>query len=202
MPRLQKIYKIYSIIFIVFGLISFGFSLFSDLLGLINENMKYDAISSANMLPLLDGSAFIIIGGLLQMLAGLYGYKASENLNVLFRPIVLGVLAIAWQITGFIILMSNHYLNIRLILQLPMTFIFLVMACLVKFKSSSGLKKKHVEFNPLSSLGSSEKKIKQRNIASFFQTNHTAKKHIHKPSINTGRKIKRINIKPTRKFKR
>ena len=201
MPKLQKIYKIYSIIFIAFGLISFGFSAFSDLLGLINKNIQYDAVSEAEMLPFINGGVFIIIGGLLQMLAGLYGFRASEEIGLIFKPIVLSVVDISWQLTGFIILFSNHHFNIRLVLQIPMTFIFLLLACLIKFKSSAGLKKKRVNISPVPGITGGEKKLKKIDIASFFKINYS-KKHIHKPQINTGRRIKRINIKPRRRFKK
>ena len=201
MPKLHKIYKIYSIVFIAFGLISFGFSALSDLLGLINQNIQYDTVANAEMLTFINGGVFIIIGGLLQMLSGFYGFRSSENIGQIFKPIVLSVITIAWQLTGFIILFSNRHFNIRLVIQIPMTFIFLLLTFLIKFKSSDGLKKKHINLASGSVLNSGEKKIKKRNIASLFKINYN-KKHVHKPQFSSGLRVKRINIKPKRKFKR
>ncbi len=200
MTRLQKILRIYSIVFIIFALVSFGYSVFADILQRINENINIDRVADTEMIPFINGAAFIIIGAALQAVAGLYGLQSSNYIETIFRPIFVGIIAISWQITGFIILFSNHILNIRLIIQIPMTFAFLAIVFLAKFKSDAGFKKKHIDLSSVTSITMNDQKMKKFDLRSLFNVNYRQKR-LNMPTFTGGKRVKRINIRPKRRFK-
>ena len=200
MGKLIKIFRIYSLAFIVVGVIAFIISVISGILNLLNIELAYDTVSSAKLF-FLDGRIFILIGGLLQAIAGYYGYQTYYDEECLFRAILFSILALTWQTAGFIVLLTNHIINIRLLLQIPMTFAFLVMALFLKYQTTNWIKKKHISANPLENILDGHSKHK--NIAHFFQGFASQKRHTKRmrmPILNI--RVKRINIRPKRKFKR
>ncbi len=202
MGKLQNVLKTVSVLLIIFGLISFAYSAFSDLLTLFNKDSGYDVMSSIthDMLPFINGGAFICIGGILQVITGVFGIRASYDSDTVFRPIMLSIITIAWLITGFIILFTMKILNVRLIIQLLITIAFIVVALVIKFKTSQAGGKKSINKNIINDLGILDQKVKKRDITSLFKFNYRQKR-VH--NVFTGkRRVKRINIKPTRKFKR
>ena len=200
MTRLQKILRIYSVAFIIFALVSFGYSVFADILQRINENINIDRVADTQMIPFINGAVFIIIGVILQATAGFFGLQSSNYIETIFRPIFTGIIAISWQITGFIILFSNRILNIRLIIQIPMTFVFLAIVFLAKFKSDTGFKKKHIDLTSVTGLTMNDQKVKKFDLRSLFNVSYRQKK-INMPTFTGGKRVKRINIRPKRRFK-
>lgn len=200
MSKLQKVLKIYSIVFIIFALVSFGYSIFADILQRINENLNIDKVAETEMLPFVNGALFIIIGAALQALSGFCGLKSSLNPSSFFNAIFWGIITISWQITGFIILFSNYIINIRLTVQIPMTFAFLAITFLARFKSAQGFKKRHLDLNSISRVALSDQKVKKFDIKKLFNVNYRQKK-LDLSSLSAGKKVKRIDIRPKRKFK-
>lgn len=200
MSKLQKVLKIYSIIFIIFALVSFGYSLFADILQRINENINIDKVAETQMLPFVNGAVFIIIGAALQAISGFWGLKSSLDPSSFFKAILSGIITISWQITGFIILFSNYILNIRLTIQIPMTFAFLAITFLARFKSTEGFKKRRLNLSSISQKALGDQKGKRFNIKNLFNVNYRQKK-INLSNISLGKNVKRINIRPRRRFK-
>lgn len=200
MGKLMKIFRIYSLAFIVVGLIAFILSVISGILNLLNIEIAYDTISSVKLF-FLDGRVFILIGGLLQTIAGYYGYQTYYYEEFLFRAILFSIFALAWQAAGLIVLLTNHIINIRLLLQIPMTFIFLVMALFLKYQTTDWIKKKHISFNPFENILNGHSK--RMNIAHFFQGLASPKRHtvrVRMPLFHI--RTRRINLKPRRRFRR
>ncbi len=202
MAKLQNILKIYSGVFMLFGLVSAAYSVFSEIVKLLNENVILDKVAAVSVMSHINGGLFLIIGGLLQIISGLVGFRSAKQLDRLFPPIVLSVVTISWQIAGFIILFTQRHINIRLAIQLLMTFFYLALLFTIRFKSTVGLKKKHLDLNPAAAiLSGSEQLSKKRDVASLFKVNYR-QKHVNIPIINLGGKRKRVNIKPRRRIKR